>query len=95
MQEAKIKHPYIEVNPKVCGGSPVIEGTRVRIVDLAIEYEHLNWTPDEIINAHPHLKLEQIHSALSYYYENIEELDRKIREDKQFIQRLSKQEILQ
>jgi len=91
MQETKTKHPYVEVNPKICNGSPIIKGTRIRIVDIAIEYEHLNHTPDEIINAHPHLKLEQIHDALSYYYyENTAQLDKKIRENKQFIQKLSK-----
>ena len=90
MQETKTKHPYVEINPKICGGSPIIKGTRIRIVDIAIEYEYLNQTPDEIINAHPHLKLEQIHDALSYYYENRTELDKKIKEDKQFIQKLSK-----
>jgi len=90
LQETKVKHPYVEINPKICNGSPVIKGTRVRVVDIAIEYEHLNQTPDEIINAHPHLKLEQIHDALSYYYENRAQLDKKIREDKQFIQKLTK-----
>jgi uncharacterized protein (DUF433 family) len=90
LQEAKVKHPYVEINPKICNGSPVIKGTRIRIVDVAIEYEYLNQTPDEIINAHPHLKLEQIHDALSYYYENRAQLDKKIKEDKQFIQKLAK-----
>lgn len=90
MQRTKVNHPYIEINEKICGGSPVIKGTRIRIVDIAIEYEYLNYTPDEIINAHPHLKLEQVHDALSYYYENRAELDEKIRSDKQFIQELSK-----
>ena len=74
---------------KICGGSPVVAGTRVRIVDIAIEYEYLNRTPDEIINAHPHLKLEQVHDALSYYYENREAMDNKIKEDKQFIEKIS------
>jgi uncharacterized protein (DUF433 family) len=86
--QIKIEHPYIEINPNVCDGSPTISGTRVRIVDVAIEYEYLNCTPDEIIGSHPHLKLEQIHDALSYYYENRAELDKKILEDKQFIQKL-------
>jgi len=90
LQEAKVKHPYVEINPKICNGSPIIKGTRIRIVDIAIEYEYLNHTPDEIINAHPHLKLEQIHDGLSYYYENRAKLDEKIREDKQFIQKLAK-----
>ena len=90
MQRAKVTHPYIEANEKICSGSPVIKGTRMRVVDVAVEYEYLNCTPDEIICAHPHLKLEQVHDALSYYYENRKELDEKIKSDKQFIQRLSK-----
>jgi uncharacterized protein (DUF433 family) len=57
-------------------------------VDVAIEYEYLNRSPDEIIVAHPHLKLEQIHDALSYYYENRDELDRKIKDDKALIEKL-------
>ncbi len=89
LQKTKTEHPYVEINPKICNGSPVIAGTRVRIVDVAIEYEYLNHTPYEIINAHPHLKLEQIHDALSYYYENRDAIDKKIREDKQFIQKLA------
>jgi uncharacterized protein (DUF433 family) len=66
VQKAKVNHPHIEANEKICGGFPVIKGTRTRVVDIAVEYEYLNHTPDEIINAHPYLKLEQIHDALSY-----------------------------
>ena len=87
--QTKTEHPYVAINAKICGGSPVVTGTRVRIVDIVIEYEYLNRTPDEIINAHPHLKLEQVHDALSYYYENREAMDNKIKEDKQFIQKIS------
>jgi len=78
----------VEINPKICNGSPVVAGTRIRIVDIAIEYEYLSRPPDEIITAHPHLKLEQVHDALSYYYEHRAEMDKKIKEDKQFIQNL-------
>ncbi len=86
--QTKTEHPYVEINPEVSGGSAVISGTRIRIVDVAIEYEYLNCTPDDIVNAHPHLKLEQVHDALSYYYEHQTELDNKIKEDKEFIQKL-------
>ena len=89
LQKTKSDHPYVETNPKISKGSPVIKGTRVRIVQIAIEYEYMSCTPDEIVTAHPHLKLEQIHDALSYYYENRTELDKKIREDEQFIQKLA------
>ena len=85
--QTRTEHPYVAVNPKICGGSPVVAGTRVRVVDIAVEYEYLNQSPDEIISAHPHLKLEQIHDALSFYYENRAELDKKIMEDKAFIEK--------
>jgi uncharacterized protein (DUF433 family) len=89
MERAKIDHPYVEADERICGGAPVIMGTRVRVVDMAIEYEYLSKSPDEIITSHPHLKLEQVHDALSYYYENREKLDEKIRKDKQFVRELA------
>jgi len=90
LQKAKLSHPYIGTDRRICGGSPVIKGTRVRVVDIAFEYEYLCRTPDEIVGAHPHLKLKQVHDALSYYYENRRELDEKIRKDRQFVEDLSK-----
>lgn len=86
----KTEHPHIQINSEICSGSPVIAGTRIRVVDVAMEYEYMNCSPDDIINAHPHLKLEQVHDALSYYYEHREELDEKIKEDEQFIRKLRK-----
>ena len=87
-----MSHPYIERDQKICRGSPVIRGTRVRVVDIAIEYEYLDRTPDDIVSAHPHLKLKEVHDALSYYYENRSDLDEKIKKDKQFVQELSKKQ---
>lgn len=63
-------------------------GTRIRIADIAVEYEYMNYTPDDIVNAHPHLKLEQVHAALSYYYEHQAEIDSKIKEDEKFVEKL-------
>lgn len=85
------KHPYISSNPKISRGSPVISGTRVRVIDIAIEYDRLGLTPDQIIDAHPHLTLEAVHNALSYYYENREVLDEKIRKEKEFIKKIAKE----
>lgn len=71
-------HPYITNEKGVCGGSPIIEGTRVRVIDIAIEYDRLGYSPDQIVDSHPHLSLEQVHDALSYYYENRDALDQEI-----------------
>ena len=86
--QTKTEHPYIQIDSTICNGSPVIAGTRIRVVDIAVEYEYMNCSPDDIITAHPHLKLEQVHAALSYYYEHRAEMDQKIKEDEDFIQKL-------
>ena len=81
-------HPFIIINKDVCGGSPIIEGNRTRVIDIAIQYELLGRSPDEIIRSHPHVSLYHIHDALSFYYENRDELDQKIKQDQEFIARL-------
>ncbi len=83
-----VLHPYITMDRKISGGSPVTVGTRTRILDIAIEYEYLGSTPDEIVDAHPHLTLPQVHDALSFYYEHHEELDMEIKERKEMIDKL-------
>jgi uncharacterized protein (DUF433 family) len=62
-------HRYITVDPAIANGKPIVVGTRTRVAQIAIEYDRLGWTPDEIVEAHPHLTLAQVHDALSYYYE--------------------------
>ena len=68
-------HPYIERRTDIANGKAIVAGTRIKVSQIALEYERLGWTPDEIIDAHPHLTLAQVHDALSYYYENQAELD--------------------
>jgi len=85
----QLKHPYISINAKISKGSPVITGTRIRVIDIAIEYDRLGLTPDQIIDAHPHLTLEAIHDALSYYYENRIIMDKEIKNKKDMIKKLA------
>lgn len=88
LREKTTNHPFIVRNKDICSGSPIVEGTRTRVIDIAIEYEMLGCSPDEIISAHPHLNLSQVHDALSYYYENRDELDQKAERDQEFVLRL-------
>lgn len=81
-------HPFIVKKEDVCDGSPIIEGTRTRVIDIAIEYEVLGHSPDVIIDSHPYLNLSQVHDALSYYYDNRDELDKKIEQDQEFIRQI-------
>ena len=88
--QRKVKHPYITRKKDVCGGKPIIAGTRIKVAQIAVEYDRMGWTPDEIIEAHPHLTLVQVHDALAYYYENAEEINADIRAGEQFVTELRK-----
>ena len=85
------KHPYIAIDPGIKGGSPVIVGTRTKVMDIAIRYEFGGMTPDQIIEQFPHLSLAQIHDALSYYYEHKSELDGIYRKEQRLVDELRKQ----
>lgn len=60
------------------GDVPIIEGTTTKIIDLVREVRAWGWSPEEICYQHPYLTLGQIHSALAYYWEHKEELDKDI-----------------
>ena len=59
-------------------GVPIIEGTNMKVVELALEAIAYGWSPDESHFQHPYLSLGQIHSALAYYWDHTEELDQDI-----------------
>ena len=59
-------------------GVPLIEGTTTKVIELVLDVLAYGWSPDEIQFQHPHLTLGQIHSALAYYWDHKEDLDRDI-----------------
>ncbi len=72
----QVKHPYITIGKRIRGGAPVISGTGIRVLDIAVRYEIMGMSPDDILIAFPHLNLSQVHDAISYYYEHKNEIDR-------------------
>lgn len=90
-EKKKTNHPYIAIDPKLSGGQPAVRGTRITVLDIAVRYELMGLSADKIVNEYPHLKLEQIHDALSYYYEHKTALDKKCKVDQAFLARLKKQ----
>lgn len=59
-------------------GVPFMEGTTMKVIELVLETVAYGWSPDELQFQHPYLTLGQIHSALAYYWDHKEELDRDI-----------------
>jgi uncharacterized protein (DUF433 family) len=40
-------------DPEHSDGAPTIEGTGIRVKDVAVAYEHSGYEPDEIIRLYP------------------------------------------
>jgi len=57
---------------------PIIAGTNMKVVELVLERTAYGWSPEELHFQHPYLTLGQIYSALAYYWDHQEELDRDI-----------------
>lgn len=60
---------------------PVIAGTIMKVIELVLEKSACGWSvpsPEELHFQHPYLTLGQIYSALAYYWDHQEELDRDI-----------------
>ncbi len=72
-----MKYPYIGSNPGISGGSPVIIGTRITVRTIAGYYQ-MGKTVDEILAALSHITPSQLHSALAYYFDKQEEIDKEI-----------------
>jgi uncharacterized protein (DUF433 family) len=78
---SKTEHPHIVRHPRICGGSPIIRGTRITVRLLATLIRG-GATPEEIIQAYPHLRLAHVYDALSYYFDHRQEIDQEIEENK-------------
>ena len=68
---------YITRVPGVCGGRPIIKGTRTPVKAI-IGYYKLGLSVEEILEGLPHLTPAQIHEALSYYYDHQAEVEQDI-----------------
>ena len=57
---------------------PTIAGTTMKVVELVLAHLAYGWSPEELHFQFPHLTLGQVHSALAYYWDHRQEMDRDI-----------------
>jgi uncharacterized protein (DUF433 family) len=60
-------------------GMAWIAGTKVKVTEVVLDKIANGSSPEEIHFQHPNLSLAQIHGALTYYYENQDQVDEQIR----------------
>ena len=81
-------YPHIVKPP----GEPArLEGhPRTRVAQIAMDYLGHGWSADEIHRQHPHLSLAEIHAALGYYFDHVEEIEREIEAESREAERLAR-----
>ncbi len=73
-------YTYVTKTPGMCGGKARIEGTRIRVYNVASLHKE-GATDEQIREAYPDLTPAHVHAALAYYYDNREEIDAELGAD--------------
>ena len=55
----------ITVNPSVLAGKPIVKGTRIS-VELVVDLLARGYTPQQVIEQHDHLTLDDVMACLAY-----------------------------
>jgi uncharacterized protein (DUF433 family) len=71
------EHPYVSETPGVCGGYPVVRGTRIPVRILVNVFGQTS-NLAEILAMYPHLTPVQVQGALDYYAEQPARVDEDI-----------------
>jgi uncharacterized protein (DUF433 family) len=79
-----VSESRITQTPGVCGGKACIAGHRIRVLDIVAWHEHHGMTPDEIVSHFPTITLADVHAALAYYFDHIEEIREEMRAERAF-----------
>ena len=81
---AQAPNERIVKTPGTCGGRARIAGHRVRVQDIVIWYEHQGMTPDEIVSHIPTITLADVHTALAYYFDHVQEIQEEMRAAREY-----------
>lgn len=70
----RLDYRNIEQDPARCGGQPVVGGTRVRVAIVLGCYRQ-GMSVEEIVQQYPSLKPADVHDALAYAYDHLDEIE--------------------
>jgi uncharacterized protein (DUF433 family) len=86
---SRVRGTHVERRTSVCGGAPVVRGTRFPVRAVADYVLRLGWTPEVMVREWKHLTLARVHGALAYYYDHRTEIDRDLRRQERAFRRAS------
>lgn len=70
----KLDYRNIEKDPARCGGQPVVAGTRIRVATVLTCYRQ-GMSVDEIVQQYSSLTPADVHDALAFAYDHLDEID--------------------
>ena len=70
----KLDYRNIEKDSARCGGQPVVAGTRIRVATILTCYRQ-GMRVEEILQQYPELRPADVHDALAYAYDHLEEIE--------------------
>ncbi len=77
---SKLDFRNIEKDPTRCGGQPTVAGTRIRVATILAGYRQ-GMTVEEIVQHYPPLKPADVHDALAYAYDHLDEIEANLAAD--------------
>ncbi len=92
MSKQSVITKYIEITPGVLGGKPRIAGHRISVAQIAEMYLKMGESIEEIARDY-NLSPAAVHAAMTYYYDNREEIDRRTAESDAFVEELKRQSL--
>lgn len=75
----------ITKTPGTCGGRACIAGHRIRVMDIVAWHVMRGYTAAKIVEEiYPSITLADVHAALAYYFDNVEDIDKDFRNDEEW-----------
>jgi len=82
LTSAKTEYGHVVLDEK---GVPIVAGTKMKVIEIVLEKTAYGWSPEELHFQHPYLTRGQIYSALAYYWDHQDALDREIKRRLAFV----------
>jgi uncharacterized protein (DUF433 family) len=82
MQNVLTEH--ITKTAGVCGGRACIAGHRIRVMDIVGWHERRGYTVAQVLAMFPGITRADVHAALAYYYDHVEEIEGDFRNDREW-----------
>jgi uncharacterized protein (DUF433 family) len=79
--EIPTEHPHIVRVEGVCGGDPIVRGTRIRVADVVGYDRAYQGNLSDVLKDLPSLGKEQVLDALAYYADHTDEIEALMAED--------------